>query len=117
MTEFKVSFVINITAYTMRKLFALLMLFSLTITTASSQSEIANDYSFFDLIEKEQIKNIEIFADLEELVVKKSRTETPARVFIRINGKRQMLKANVSVRGKFRTRVCDFPPLKINFKK
>ena len=61
----------------MRKLFVLLMLFSLTISTAFSQSEVANDYSFFDLLEKEQIQNIEIFADLEELIVKKSRTETP----------------------------------------
>lgn len=117
MIEFKISFALNITAFTMKKIFALLMLFSLTLSAAFSQSEAANDYSFFDLIEKEQIQNIEIFADLEELVVKKSRTETPARVFIRIDGKRQMLKANVNVRGKFRTRVCDFPPLKINFKK
>lgn len=87
------------------------------ISSAFAQAENSNQYSFFDLLQIKEVQNIEIFADLEELTVKKSRTESDARVVVRIDGKRKVLKAGINVRGKFRTRVCDFPPLKINFKK
>jgi len=97
----------------------LVFLFGFIFSAASILAQVNDnmELSFFDLIKKEEVKNIEIFADLEELVVKKSRTESSARVFVRINGERHALKANINVRGKFRTRVCDFPPLKLNFKK
>jgi hypothetical protein len=101
----------------MKYIFAFSLMFIFNCSSLSAQTDLDAELSIFDLLQEKQVENIEIFADLEELVVKKSRTESSARIFVRVDGKRHMLKAELSVRGKFRTRVCDFPPLKINFKK
>ena len=99
------------------KLIALILSLNFISTALLSQTTAVAPGSFFDQMIEENTEKIEIFTDLEELLVKKSREEVNAFLVLNMNGKPVKVDAKLSVRGKYRARVCDFPPVKLNLKK
>ncbi len=73
------------------------------------------DRSVFDEIFLAKSDNITIETDLDALVSGKMRSDwQPGRITF---GKKQSFKIELRPRGKFRRKVCEFPPLKVKFSK
>ena len=83
------------------------------------QEPVDKKTSIFDEIHREKLVKLEISTDLE-LLKKNKNTENyqPAVVrFEDVDGKEQEWKVEIRPRGRFRRKVCDFPPIKIKFEK
>ncbi len=92
-------------------LHSLSLYFLFNITTVNSQ------VSFFNYLVDQQIDTLHLYSDLEFLANNKY-VDTTAPFVLEIPQKGiKNLKGKLSIRGKYRRRVCDFPPLKLNFKK
>lgn len=75
--------------------------------------------SIFDLIHREEVVKLEIETDLR-LLEKNKNTENyqPAHVrFKDLDGNKQQWTVEIRPRGRFRRRVCEFPPIKMKFDK
>lgn len=101
----------------MTRLLYSIFFFCLVFNPLESQVSVYPDLSFFDVLIQEDIKKVEIYTDLEALTVNKSRAEVPTSVLLRSSSGKMMFKGSLNVRGKFRARICDFPPLKLDLKK
>ncbi len=92
-------------------------LFQLIVTLLISISAIAapsGQTSLFDRLESQEMIEVKLTVDLEQLMqMKKSNDYLPAT--FSHGGQNWDLK--VKTRGRFRRKVCDFPPLKLKFKK
>ncbi|MCH7853315.1 MAG: hypothetical protein IIB76_03180 [Proteobacteria bacterium] len=87
-----------------RIIILLLLLFGLPATVVQAAVE--------PLFEGDTVLEVELAGPLDELIAnKKRRTELP---FV-LTANDAQLSVNLRVRGKSRLRVCDFPPLRINF--
>ncbi|MEN0006688.1 MAG: hypothetical protein AAF798_21215 [Bacteroidota bacterium] len=75
--------------------------------------------SIFDLMYSETAIPASLTVNMAQVISnKKSKEETKAIfAFTDAYGASHQIATKVSVRGKFRRRVCDLPPLKLNFKK
>ena len=101
----------------MTRLLNSIFFFCLVFNSLESQVSVYPDLSFFDVLIQENIEKIEILTDLEALTVNNSRAEVPSSLLIRSSSGKMMFKGSLNVRGKFRARICDFPPLKLDLEK
>ncbi|HFA49454.1 MAG TPA: hypothetical protein ENJ95_10615 [Bacteroidetes bacterium] len=77
------------------------------------------DQSIFDQISGKDMVDITLVTELDSIItVRNSKTYRPAKlVYKDKNGIAHNYHLKVRPRGKFRRRVCDFPPLKLKFSK
>lgn len=89
------------------------------IVGATPTMEMAPQQSLFDSWEGEDILKVTIKGDLASVINnKKSADYQPIEISWKTsNGTKVETVAKIRVRGKYRRRVCGFPPLKIKFKK
>lgn len=75
--------------------------------------------SLFDQWQQEDILKIQLEVNLDELLSDKYNQDyMPARVTFKDNNRQELsYTAEVKIRGRFRRKVCDFPPLKIKLSK
>ncbi|HMQ49387.1 MAG TPA: hypothetical protein PKA00_18060 [Saprospiraceae bacterium] len=85
----------------------------------SLPSSLVGQSSIFDQMYGDAIINIEIEANLEEIInERRSEEDLPAIFSLALpNGQRENYEIKLKSRGKFRRRVCEFPPLTLNFPK
>lgn len=98
----------------------LAQLLSLVLCLAAFSHLSAQQSSIFDkLSEAGEVLSISIETDLEALISERaSADELPATLRFADAQKRKFTEEiKVSARGKFRRRVCDFPPVRLNFSK
>lgn len=104
----------------------LLILFSfnfLVLIAQDSEKESKSKQTFFDYMSsnaEEDIFKLTIKADFDTLVTNKKKIVNylPAEVSIHQNEQEIItLDASVKPRGKFRRRICDFPPIRLKLKK
>ena len=92
---------------------------SFTITAEQGDESIETNTSFFDHFSEEDIVNVRIETNITDLIENRKRQDyLPTTLqWEDKDGKWHELKAGVKPRGKFRRRICDFPPLKIKLSK
>jgi hypothetical protein len=76
--------------------------------------------SIFDYFHQDEVLEMAIFADFSKLIDQKLESEEYEAANIKLinpKGKLSSFPVKIKPRGKFRRRVCDFPPLKLKFKK
>ncbi|MFN7115980.1 MAG: hypothetical protein ACK4TA_04230 [Saprospiraceae bacterium] len=75
--------------------------------------------SIFDSLHFQEVLKVEIETDIDSLLnARRSNAEIPAKFFYKdAAGKAQSWDIDLQVRGKFRRRICEFPPLKLTFPK
>ena len=75
--------------------------------------------SFFDWMLQQPVQQITIRTQLDSLITDRNNVEGFPATFILEFGKKQtqLLTGKVEVRGKYRRRVCDFPPVMLKFSK
>ena len=88
---------------------------------AQSQEKLEPAKSFFDLIHSDEIPEFIITANYDSIIdLKNTATKFAATLIIKEKDKNKeafVWNADLSVRGKFRRRTCDFPPLKLQISK
>ena len=75
--------------------------------------------SIFQLLSDEDVLKISITTDIENLLAHKN-IDTSQKGLLQIDGAQNHVKdwnIKVSARGRYRRKTCDFPPLKLKFKK
>ena len=76
--------------------------------------------TFFDFVSKKEIFEFTLTADFDTLIENKRKIVDflPGKVsFLNDENELDTLKVTLRPRGKFRRKVCDFPPLRLKFKK
>lgn len=73
----------------------------------------------FELIQRKEISSVTLTTDLKYLIKNKKKDEYQSAIFNYegSDGKNYTKKVKIKSRGKSRRRICDFPPLKLKFKK
>jgi len=73
--------------------------------------------SFFDYLDEKKVKKIDLISDFDELIIsKKQNIKIDAlAIFYCENSEVFSRSVGLEPRGKFRRKVCDFPPLKLRF--
>ncbi|HMO38196.1 MAG TPA: hypothetical protein PKC76_04520 [Saprospiraceae bacterium] len=91
----------------------------LLLITKGVQAEQRPGISIFDKLHTQEVLKVEIETDLDSLLrTLRTEDEVPALfTFKDEKGKKQSWKVKLQVRGKFRRRTCDFPPLHFKFSK
>lgn len=105
---------------TMTFLVTLLVLISTAPLLANNPvTEAYGQKSFFDAISADNIINVTIETNITELIENRKGDEyLPAQMkWQDISGEWNTYEVGVKPRGKFRRRICDFPPLKIKLSK
>ena len=105
----------------MSKLFTVFVLL-LSVFTASADQPykiVATNASFFDHFSDDDVVKVSIETNIADLIENRKRKNyMPATLKWEDNqGNWHQLDAGVKPRGKFRRRICDFPPLKIKLSK
>jgi hypothetical protein len=83
------------------------------------QSGYSQDRSIFDLMQQKEVLDLQLFTNMDQLdSMRKTNTYQPATLSF-TNQEDKTLKWAVKVRprGKYRRKICDRPPLKLNFVK
>jgi hypothetical protein len=78
------------------------------------------NFTLFDSLSKLDIDHVLILMDLDSINdIKLTANDIPAHFMLKTkDGQSKLhLESKISVRGKYRRQRCDFPPLKLNFKK
>ncbi len=107
----------------MVELYVRLVLFSISlipvfVVTAQNPGEKQRKLSLFDLISGQEHLKVELNTQVDSLVIMKQRPfESRGTVVFRGESLSLELPVKVNVRGKFRRRTCDFPPLLLDFPK
>lgn len=96
--------------------FAILFLIITAFTFAEKQEETA---TIFQQLNHQELLKVEIETDLDSLLnTKKTEEEIPATFAFEDAAKqKQNWQVKLQVRGKFRRRICEFPPLRLTFPK
>lgn len=96
-------------------LFSSFVILSSSFTFAERQG----NQSIFESLNFQEVLKVEIETNMDSLLrTKKTEAEVPATFsYKNAQGKTQQWDINLQVRGKFRRRTCEFPPLKLNFPK
>ena len=91
----------------------------LSVSILSGQEEGTKKQSVFDKIYSPEPQQIELTFDLKYLMKNKFKDQYQDVVFTHVKSKKETESwpAELKPRGKFRLRKCDFPPIKIKFKK
>ncbi len=97
---------------TLKTIVAFLAASSLLMATTPTQS-------IFDQLYQDGVVDITIETDLAKLIdERRAESHLPALItFEGAGGRKQVHEAKVKARGKFRRRVCEFPPVMLNFSK
>lgn len=95
--------------------FSFLALILLSLPSVAFGKEVN---SLFDLLSQQKVLELKLVTSLARLSDNELNTEyQPAQMLFSIAEKSYQLKVKVKSRGRYRRRVCDFPPLKLNFDK
>ena len=97
---------------------ALLTLLSLILIAASPQPYTQNadsKDSFFDRLSLPQVSNVTLTLDLDQILAENKYNDNYTPATFSHSG--ENWDVDVKVRGRYRRRVCDFPPLRIKFSK
>ncbi len=87
-----------------------------TIVCSQNDSNSVGKPSLFDLIESQEELAVEIYGAVDSLMLNKMKPyEGNCLATFMGEGLKICLPVTISVRGKFRRRTCDFPPLLLNF--
>lgn len=109
----------------MKKLFSnlmlglvLLMSFGLMVSCSTEQA-IVPDESFFDRLGRDSVLKLQITSNFSDLIENRDQQlEAQASLSLRTKtGTTKEYPVKVSLRGKTRRRLCEFPPLKLDFNK
>lgn len=105
-----------------RSFIAFLFLLSVPYAVASQSHQNDNGHkptSIFDLLSNEDVVHISISTDIDSLLEKRKtdQSEKATLNFTDKNDIQSEWNVKLKVRGKFRRKTCDFPPIKIKFKK
>lgn len=86
---------------------------------AETVQENGKKQSIFDLLHYQEVLKVELETDLNQLQLNRKNEDYQPAVFTFEDrqGKRQHLDIELRVRGRFRRRVCNFPPIKLKFDK
>lgn len=90
-----------------------------TLQLSAQEGYVEKKGTFFDLIETESFRTLELDFSFDQLDSLKKRGEyLPATLKV-FEGKKDYSTWNIRIkaRGKYRRRICDFPPIKMKFKK
>ena len=102
----------------MKRVLSAGLLAVISLTGAVAQSPAG---SIFDYLVEQGVSEVTIVTDLTALTVTEARAEEGGQAavltFVNATGAEETWNLELSLRGKFRRRVCDFPPLKLNFSK
>ena len=93
--------------------------FSLLLTPSGGMPPDTASTSLFDLIHRDEILKIDLQTDLDQLLANRN-TDAEVEAVLSFSGPNDRdyrFEIEIECRGKFRRRVCDFPPLKLNFSK
>jgi len=87
--------------------------------TASSQTAVETSPSLFDLMSYDEVVKLKLTTDLSLLEENRNQNEYQPAVleFKDSLGQKEEWDLRVRVRGRFRRRVCNFPPIKLEFSK
>ena len=99
----------------MKNIYSFITLFLISFCSFASQPQ-----SLFDAIEQEKPLEITLQTDLTDLIDNKMTSSDYHKgifSFTEQDGKKTEIPVKVKVRGKFRRKHCDFPPMKLKFKK
>ncbi len=99
----------------MKNIYSFITLFFISFCAFASQPQ-----SLFDAIEQDGALEITLQTDLTSLIDNKmisSDYQKGLFSFTQQDGKKTEIPVKVKVRGKFRRKHCDFPPMKLKFKK
>ncbi|MFQ5447788.1 MAG: hypothetical protein ACE5FF_12715 [Saprospiraceae bacterium] len=90
-----------------------------TASVTGNSADTLPSAGIFDLISKKEIAEIKLSTDIDALMKKRKKNEYEPGVFTwRKNRKESWsIPVKIKCRGKFRRMKCDFPPLKLKFKK
>lgn len=107
------------TLFSIKSLFFVVLLVNMAFTTSLGANTKAKKQSIFDSFYQKEILNIQIKTDLKQLIAnKKTNNKQTAQISFEDNkGQKQLWDIQIKARGKYRRRVCDFPPIKIYFPK
>ena len=106
----------------MRRLFFIpVILIGTFLSSLYSQSQdFSGQKTIFDLFQSEAPLSVSIQADFHTIISNKNKADEYAEGELKINRPNQSnasIPVKIKPRGKFRRKVCDFPPLKLKFKK
>lgn len=99
----------------MKNIYSFITLFLISFCSFASQPQ-----SLFDALEQDNPLEITLQTDLTNLIENKMISSDYHKGLFSFNqqdGKKTEIPVKVKVRGKFRRKHCDFPPLKLKFKK
>lgn len=97
-----------------------LCLLCLTLTAGAQNGDDEPELSIFDwFYAPDEMLKVEIQADLDSLIAGKFTENKYPGVFtiIRQDGEELQLPMKLTTRGRYRRKVCDFPPIKLDFDK
>ena len=109
----------NCYSLTLRLLALATMLFSGLAINAQSADSLASQRSIFDLLPEDEVAEVIITTDYKQLEANR-KTDDYQPGHIQFKFKKELLldmDMKIKCRGKFRRMKCDFPPLKLKFKK
>jgi hypothetical protein len=105
----------------MRKLFLLIAVLSLPLLLSGRTQGVdtTEKQTLFQYLKQNGIQNVELEGDLTALTSDKRSVESTPIVlrFTDKNKRKVSLNLKASLRGRFRRRICEFPPLKLDFPK
>lgn len=106
------------------KIFSLLFLALSVLPVATAQQQVDElildkRKNIFNLLSQNEVLEVSVETDIDKIITNKYLDEPTAAVFQINNGRNNHSEYNVSLspRGKYRLKVCDFPPIKIKFDK
>lgn len=97
----------------------ILLLTQLLMVGSAFSHSFNNSRTIFDELEREEVLKVTLRADFSLLLADRHTDEAEKATFTYEDqdGREQTLEAKLELRGKYRRRICEFPPLMIKFKK
>ncbi len=97
------------------------MMFAISVAAQSTKEDRQNNgaQNIFELLSEDEVLEITIIVDLDSIISTKNLDDYHSAIIQKKsnNHQRSGWKVKVRARGKHRRKICDIPPLKINFNK
>ncbi|MEM1324558.1 MAG: hypothetical protein AAGI23_01325 [Bacteroidota bacterium] len=96
-----------------------LIIYSLLFINLSAYAVQPDQQSLFDVFQEQDLLEVTLKTDFDLILADKRNEEYQPATFIYLNAADEEVLENIKIkqRGKYRRRVCDMPPLKLNFDK
>lgn len=103
----------------MKNSFIYCIFFGLLSSTSLVGSNSFVKPDLFDLLEGKNYVSVTIYLNLDSLINNRYNEDKIGGTFVfkSVTGKNLSFSVNINLRGKYRRRMCGFPPLKLNFNK